>query len=38
MQKQRKQKQERGKREKVTNSFGAFFLSHLGGTFPLENP
>ena len=32
------QKQEREKREKVTKSLGAFFLPHLGGTFPLSKP
>ena len=30
------QKQERGEREKVTKSLRAFFLSHLGRTFPFS--
>ena len=32
------QKQERGEREKVTKSLGAFFLPHLERTFPFSKP
>ena len=32
------QKQEREEREKVTKSLGAFFLPHLGRTFPFDEP
>ena len=32
------QKQEREEREKVTKSLGAFFLPHLGRTFPFSKP
>ena len=31
-------KQERGEKEKVTKSLGAFFLPHLGRTFSFSNP
>ena len=31
-------KTKKGEREKVTKSLGAFFLPHLGGTFPLSKP
>ena len=33
-----KQKQEGGEREKVTESFGTFFLPHLGRTFSFSKP
>ena len=33
-----KSKTRRGEREKVTKSLGAFFLPHLGRTFPLSKP
>ena len=33
-----RQKQEGGERERVTKSLGAFFLPHLGRTFPFSKP
>ena len=33
-----KSKTMRGEREKVTKSLGAFFLPHLGRTFPFSKP
>ena len=33
-----KTKTRRGKREKVTESLEAFFLPHLGRTFPFSKP
>ena len=33
-----KSKTRRREREKVTKSLGAFFLPHLGRTFPLRKP
>ena len=33
-----KTKTRRGEREKVTKSLGAFFLPHLGRTFPFRKP
>ena len=34
----KKTKTRRGEREKVTKSLGAFFLPHLGRTFPFSKP
>ena len=34
----KKTKTRRGEREKVTESLGAFFLPHLGRTFPFSKP
>ena len=33
-----KTKTRKGESEKVTESLGAFFLSHLGKTFPFSKP
>ena len=33
-----KLKTRKGERKKVTKSFGAFFLPHLGRTFPFSKP
>ena len=33
-----KSKKRKGEKEKVTKSLGAFFLPHLGRTFPFSKP